>query len=82
MTLPTGSVGVRLALGMGGGVTVVRPKKACCKSGPRCKRCPVVLRRLEAEGYALRVTKRRFEVEAKVPKKVLRRARKRSGAFG
>jgi hypothetical protein len=61
---------------------MVKAKRGCCSSKPRCKRCPVVLRRLEAEGYALRVTKRRFEVEAKVPKKVLRRARKRSGAFG
>jgi hypothetical protein len=32
----------------------VKPKERCCKSGPRCKRCPVVLSRLEKQGLATR----------------------------
>ena len=38
----------------------IKPKKACCKSGPRCKRCPVVLKRLERAGLAERVDKRHY----------------------
>ena len=30
----------------------VKPKRSCCKDGPRCKRCPVVLKRLEKAGLA------------------------------
>ena len=29
----------------------IKPKDRCCKSRPRCDRCPVVLCRLEAQGY-------------------------------
>ena len=36
----------------------VKTKKKCCKSGPRCKRCPVVCKRLEREGLAVRESKR------------------------
>ena len=32
----------------------VKPKKTCCKSGPRCKRCPVVMKRLAKQGLAER----------------------------
>lgn len=32
----------------------IKPKKKCCKSGPRCKRCPAALRRLEKAGLAER----------------------------
>jgi hypothetical protein len=32
----------------------IKPKKKCCKSGPRCKRCPAALRRLEKNGLAER----------------------------
>ena len=31
---------------------VVKPKKKCCKSRPRCKRCPVVCKRLTKAGLA------------------------------
>jgi len=34
---------------------VIKPKKKCCKDNPRCKRCPVVLKRLEKQGLAERV---------------------------
>lgn len=57
--------------------TLVKTKKKCCKSGPRCKRCPAVYKRLSNEGYAERVDKRIYIVEAKVPKKAMKLARKR-----
>jgi hypothetical protein len=52
----------------------VKAKKRCCKSDPRCKRCPVVLRRLEKAGHAERVSRRGYLV-GKVPKKALKAAR-------
>jgi hypothetical protein len=54
----------------------IKAKKACCKSGPRCSRCPVVLRRLEAQGLAER-TKKRYVITGKVKKKQLKAARAR-----
>ena len=42
----------------------VKAKKRCCKSAPRCKRCPVVLKRLEHAGHAERESKRRYVVRA------------------
>jgi len=33
-------------------VPAVTAKKRCCQSRPRCKRCPVVLRRLSKAGLA------------------------------
>ena len=56
---------------------VVKPKKTCCKDGPRCKRCPVVLRRLEASGLAERRDDGRFVIDQELRKKQLRKARKR-----
>jgi hypothetical protein len=53
----------------------VKAKKRCCKSGPRCKRCPVVLKRLEKQGFAERLRKREYGVRAK--KRALRAARAR-----
>jgi hypothetical protein len=35
-------------------VKVVKAKTKCCKDDPRCKRCPVVLKRLAKEGLASR----------------------------
>ena len=52
----------------------IKPKDRCCKSGPRCDRCPVVLRRLEAQGLAKR-HKGRYVLTAKVKKKQLKAAR-------
>ncbi len=54
---------------------IVKTKKRCCKSGPRCKRCPVVVKRLAREGYAERADGRSWAVRA--PKKALRAARAR-----
>jgi hypothetical protein len=33
---------------------LVKPKKRCCTSRPRCKRCPVVMKRLHKHGLAER----------------------------
>jgi hypothetical protein len=54
----------------------VKAKASCCNSRPRCKRCPVVYKRLQRAGYAERVSKRRWLVRGKLPKKVLRKARR------
>ena len=52
----------------------LKVKKSCCKSKPRCKRCPVVAKRLAAAGYAERTGKRTYVVDA--PKKAVTRARR------
>lgn len=53
----------------------VRAKKKCCKSGPRCKKCPVVLKRLSVAGYAERTGKRTYVLDADVPKRAVKAAR-------
>jgi hypothetical protein len=40
----------------------VKTKRPCCNSQPRCKRCPVVLMRLDKAGKAKRVGKRTYVV--------------------
>ncbi len=56
-------------------------KKKCCKDTPRCRRCPVVLKRLSDEGYAERESRREYTIPKKLakklPKKVLAAARAR-----
>ncbi|GAA1642177.1 hypothetical protein GCM10009744_35190 [Kribbella alba] len=52
-------------------------KKKCCKDKPRCKKCPVVLKRLADASCAERLDMRHYIVDKKVPKKVLKDARKR-----
>jgi hypothetical protein len=54
----------------------VKTKKRCCKSGPRCKKCPVVFKRLEAQGLAVRDGKRTWVV-LDVTKKQMKAARAR-----
>ena len=53
----------------------LKGKKTCCRSRPRCKRCPVVLKRLERAGFLEREGKRTWTAERKVPKKALKAAR-------
>ncbi|CAA9519417.1 MAG: hypothetical protein AVDCRST_MAG45-2404 [uncultured Solirubrobacterales bacterium] len=53
----------------------VKAKKRCCKSRPRCRRCPVVLKRLYEDGLAERQSKRRYVIPKKIPKRRLKRAR-------
>jgi hypothetical protein len=54
---------------------VVKPKKRCCKSRPRCKKCPVVCKRLAAEGLAVKGPDGRFKLSADVTKKRYKAAR-------
>jgi hypothetical protein len=54
----------------------VKAKKSCCGSNPRCKRCPVVLKRLRKAGLAERGSGR-FYVVGPVPKKQMKKARAR-----
>jgi hypothetical protein len=53
----------------------VRCKAKCCKSGTRCKRCPVVWKRLAGQGFAEREAKLRYVVIDVVPKRTLKSAR-------
>ena len=55
----------------------VKTKKKCCKSGPRCKRCPAAMKKLERRGLATRTGKRSYVVSLDATKKDLRAARKR-----
>ena len=54
----------------------VKAKKKCCRSDPRCKRCPVVLKRLAKAGFAERQGGRLYVVE-QVPKKRMKKVRTR-----
>ena len=54
----------------------MKVKKRCCKSRPRCKKCPVVCKRLEKEGLAIRETKRTY-VLVDVSKQAIKAARAR-----
>jgi hypothetical protein len=56
---------------------LVKPKKRCCKSNPRCKRCRVVLKRLEREGLAHRRDDGLVLIHVGVKKKQLKAARQR-----
>ena len=55
----------------------IKAKKSCCKSKRRCKRCPVVCKRLEKLGYAERESKRHWTLVVIPPKSVLAAARTR-----
>jgi len=52
----------------------VTVKRRCCKSDPRCKRCPVVAKRLSAVGMAQKTGPRTYVIDA--PKKAVKRARR------
>jgi hypothetical protein len=55
---------------------VVKPKRHCCKSKPRCKRCPVVCKRLASRGLAERLPDGRYELSMTLRKKQLKKARR------
>jgi len=55
----------------------IKVKKRCCKSGPRCKRCPVVLKRLERLDLAQRTGKRTYELAPELRKRDVKAARGR-----
>ena len=54
----------------------IKSKAKCCKDDPRCKKCPVVLKRLADAGMADR-DQRFFTITKDVPKKQLKAARAR-----
>ena len=56
---------------------LVMTKKRCFKSKPRCKKCPVVCKRLADDGLAVRESKRHYLVELGIGKKTLKAARAR-----
>jgi hypothetical protein len=56
---------------------VVKPKKRCCKSRPRCRRCPVVCRRLSKAGLASPRADGRYVLVDVVPKRAIKAARAR-----
>jgi hypothetical protein len=53
----------------------VRCKRKCCKSGTRCKKCPVVWKQLSKQGYAERSGKLSYVLVDVVPKRALKAAR-------
>ena len=55
----------------------VKPKKGCCKSNPRCKRCPVVTKRLIVRGFAYKRPDGLVVITPDLKKKHMRAARKR-----
>ena len=56
---------------------LVKTKRRCCKSRPRCKKCPVTCKRLERAGHAVRQDTRHYVVELGISKKTLKAARAR-----
>ena len=54
---------------------LVKTKKRCCNSRPRCKRCPTVYKRLARQGLAERVELRLYRVSRGLKKKHLKAAR-------
>ena len=55
----------------------MKPKRRCCKDRPRCKRCPVVLKRLEKAGLAQARSDGRYVVDPDLKKRQLKAARGR-----
>jgi hypothetical protein len=56
---------------------LIKPKSPCCKSNPRCKRCPVVAKRLIKQGVAKRRSDGIVVLSVSVTKKQVKAARKR-----
>ena len=54
---------------------MVKPKSRCCKSDPRCKRCPVVCRRLARKGLAELRQDGRYVLAVDLSRKQMRKAR-------
>ena len=58
----------------------VKTKKKCCKDDPRCRKCPVVWKRLELADLAEREGPRFYRASPDLKKKQLKAARKRRAA--
>ena len=56
---------------------LVKPKRRCCKSSPRCKKCPVVCKRLQKAGAATKRPDGAYVVDLRIGKKALKAARAR-----
>ena len=57
----------------------VEVKRKCCKSSPRCKRCPVVFKRLSRQGLATLVEGRNYAFGPGLGKRELKAARHAKG---
>lgn len=57
------------------GAKVVKAKAKCCKDKPRCKKCPIALKRLADAGYYRRLDKRSYELLGKPGKEAVKTAR-------
>ena len=55
----------------------IKTKKRCCKSRPRCKRCPAAMKRLSKRGLATKIGKRSYVIQLEATKKDLKAARAR-----
>jgi hypothetical protein len=55
----------------------VKAKAKCCKDRPRCKRCPVVLERMEKAGLAERTKKGAYRLPDDLTKRDLKPFRAR-----
>ena len=71
---PNGVV-VYLSAAMAKSKRTVVPKKKCCRDRPRCKRCPVVCKRLVRQGLAERLEDGRYRLSIDLSKKQLKAAR-------
>lgn len=56
---------------------ILKPKKKCCKDDPRCKKCPVVCKRLAQDGWAEKLPDGRYMLDPDLRKKTLKAARAR-----
>jgi hypothetical protein len=54
---------------------IVSPKKKCCRDKPRCKRCPVVCKRLMKQELADKLEDGRYLLSVHLSKKHLKAAR-------
>ena len=54
---------------------IVKPKRKCCRDRPRCKRCPVVCKRLLKQGLADRNPDGSFALSVSLSKGKLKSAR-------
>lgn len=55
----------------------VTAKKKCCRDKPRCKSCPVVLKRLSDSGHLERLDLRTYKITSKPKKSEMAAARTR-----
>ncbi len=66
---------VGLAVASAAAMREIKPKKKCCADRPRCKRCPVMLKRLQKAGLAESLPSGRVLVNDGITKQQLKRFR-------